>query len=73
VAGEEQDESPMPETFMGPGKDLVEKGTRDDGRRRVNCTLEGMDGKVLVKARPVWESLPVTEAKAAAKTKKSWW
>ena len=73
VAGEEREESPMPETLMGPGKDLVERRVRDDGKGRVNCTLEGMDGRVLVKTTPVWESLPAIEAKVAAKAKKGWW
>jgi len=73
VAGEEQEERPKPETGLGAEKDLVERRTRADGKVRVNCTLEGLDGKIHVKATPVWESLQAMEAKAMAKAKKSWW
>ena len=69
----EEEESAKPEMALEPGKDLVERRTRDDGRVRVNYTLEGLDGRVHVKATPAWESLPATEEKAMAKAKKSWW
>lgn len=74
VAEEEhEEESPRPEMALEPGKDLVQRRTRDEGRARVNYTLEGLDGRVHVKATPAWESLPATEEKAMAKAKKSWW
>lgn len=73
VAGEEQEKSQKPEMIVGPKKDLVERRKSDDERVRVNCTLEGLDGRVHVKATPIWDSLPATEAKAMAKAKKRWW
>jgi hypothetical protein len=73
VAGEEQEENPTPEMVLGLGKDSVERRTRNHEWVRVNCTLEGLDGKVHVKATPVWKSLPAAETKAMTKARKSWW